>query len=472
LEKQHGRRVMSEVTYEDVPPHQERLCACPRLKNPVAFEATPHCGLATTVGTPSLGAGEIVRVLRKSRKLVPMPKTKAKESKEQWASFLRVAKPVATGSSAGEVEGWVPELLPSGDRLLLEYTYENEFGFPQSWGWLSVLGSGVTAQSGPGLNLSVERKLEAGDLIEAFGKLAVGGLIFYRISESAWTCASPKGGKSLVDSVRREPHWFIYVCCDKDGATVRNKPTRLNALNTGNKVRHRQRIRTSELVTFSDGDSFILSEIPRGWVPTTKKGSSVQKMKIIQSLENFPVPDPVRRLSRSQQQLQQHGFAAPVPVNGHPMTPSGPGVGCFPAPPTNGMQNGRDPGVQHFTTAHSGPTSMSPLSPPVPSGGDFGLGSSGGGRGPPATVPGAVNNMLQIPQPAAAGGHFGSTGAEPPRDGRSFAPCAGPDTSDFGLPPCSLDPRSSFVAISSGTAGGVAPPGAAQPRSTGGDFGL
>merc|ERR1711990_215123 len=93
----------------------------------------------------------------------------------------------------------------------------------------------VTAYQVPGLPPAgadvKSRKLTNGDFLMVADVLTSKGLRFWKLSEdSMWVCEKPSSSKTAhAELVTLEPHWFTYLCADRDGADLRDTPTRVKS---------------------------------------------------------------------------------------------------------------------------------------------------------------------------------------------------------------------------------------------------
>lgn len=133
----------------------------------------------------------------------------------------------------------------------------------------------------------VSKKLVTGEFMQVTEACIVKALKFYKAIDGYWICEKPKGAKQpFVELVSLERYSWAYVCNDKDGATLRDTPTRVKSHKEGTKLKHQDRVHSIEKVTFpSSGDTFIHLAAPRwGWVPVTKVNGK-EKMQALEEVE-------------------------------------------------------------------------------------------------------------------------------------------------------------------------------------------
>jgi len=174
-----------------------------------------------------------------------------------------------------DIEGWIPEFEsePAGNRMLVDYTFE-----PAKNVWISIVTKAkdlLFLWPTPGFCGAnhAKGKLASGDIFPVEELCHIGDTTFFRVPEGGWVCDKTDKNQKLCDVVEREDHWWQYTCIDKDGTAIRAAPTRAQNMNIGKNLKHRQRVCTSEIVKFSDGDTFLHIDPPNdGWVPMTKLG--------------------------------------------------------------------------------------------------------------------------------------------------------------------------------------------------------
>jgi len=262
-----------------------------QLQNPVAMQPTPYTPAPVKKSMASrmhigkkgaaqvlVGPGALVSFLQKATAIYPWP---TDQNQEAERSFVKVR--TADGN-----EGWIAEYSHTGERMLHAFETQPFRAF------ISVLegAKNVSAYAAPTLDKGSSnrndciKRLQPGELIEVDTVFYSAGINFYRMATGGgWVSESDHNMKKMVEAVTREPHWYTYVCNDKDGGIVRSQPTRSKTMNTSSKLSYRQRVIASEKVTFASGDAFIYLENQRGWMPIMKKDYTLVKMQVIQ-----PVP--------------------------------------------------------------------------------------------------------------------------------------------------------------------------------------
>lgn len=418
-----NRRRCSEVVYEELPDYQRdrQLMVAPSLGHPLELRHQPYVASGATQNV--LIPGQEVRIRQRANVIVQAKGGKGEISR----IFLKVY-------TEGNVEGWIPELLtiPNGRSSLVDAQFEALD--PNSPAWISVVEkSGAPVYPYPGRSpVDKGQKIGVGDICPVLELCTVDNLRFYRLADGGWICETAPNNSRAFEIVTREEHWWQYSTIDKDGAAIRHAPTRSHAMDTGKKLKHRQRVVTSEIVKFPNGDSFVHVEPPNdGWVPVMKVGGD-PKMKPL---------SPVNPQQRSHGKggkppLGHSSFQHPGPKGGGKGKPPGPMPGGPPmsapgfapgpgygAPPPGYGGQPQGPGPMPFGATSSAPAGafagMRPR-PPVP-GGDFGVGSAGScspgdfaARGSVPASPGGfgISNPQagQPPnsQPQAKGNHRGS----------------------------------------------------------------
>jgi len=325
-----SRRHVSEVNNEGSASKGQKLIVDPRLDKKVKLAPAPLT-FGSVSGAPELSAGTVVTVIRKVQVLVPSPTDR---KKEMWARFYKVEDDKQT-------EGWLGELrmhcgFKGSDQaqpVLCEFQAGGFQGPNQGKPcWVSVQSkSSVPLLQGPSRFLTSGRTLSCGDFVEALEELRASGQSYYRLAGGFWVAREDSSGKVACDLLARESHKWIYVCNDKDGAQIRETPTRSNAKNCGKRIKYRQRVNISEKVTTSSGEIFLkMADEKKGWIPATKLNSSVVKMAPFQPLEQSRPPN--TGCSKPCQPCQPYGAA-----NGAAAGPNGYGgaYGAY-APPQSG----------------------------------------------------------------------------------------------------------------------------------------
>ncbi|CAK9089603.1 unnamed protein product [Durusdinium trenchii] len=310
LMEKSSKRHVSEVNTEGVqdPNMKQKLIVDPRLEKPVMLSPAPMT-FAAVAGAPQLLAGMVVSILRKVQVLLPSPTDRKKET---WARYYKV-------EDERKIEGWLGELRMhcgikgsnQGEPVLCEF--QAGFHDPRHRGrpcWVSVVSkSSVQLLQGPGRNRNLGKTLSCGDFLEAMEQLQAAGQTYYRLADG-WVARDDPSGKIACDLVVRELHQWVYVCNDKDGAQIRETPTRSNTKNKGKRLKYRQRVSISERVTTSANDVFLkLADDKKGWVPATKLNSNVVKMAPLQPLQPM---EPQRPMAGCLQGVQGCGAC------GHP----------------------------------------------------------------------------------------------------------------------------------------------------------
>eukprot|EP00435_Cladocopium_sp_Y103_P067056 s965_g29.t1 len=419
-----SRRHVSEVNDEGSQCKGQKLIVDPRLDKKVKLAPAPLT-FGSVAGAPELVAGMVVTVLRKVQVLAASPTDK---KKEMWARYYKV-------EDERKIEGWLGELRmhcgfkgsDQGQPVLCEFK-AGGFHNPNQQGrpcWVSVQSkSSVALLQGPSRFRTAGKNLICGDFVEAVEEVVASGQTFYRLVDGHWVAREDSSGKVACDLLVRESHKWIYVCNDKDGAQIRETPTRSNAKNRGKRLKYRQRVNISEKVTTSANEVFLkLADEKKGWVPATKLNSSVVKMAPLQPLEQKTRP-PMGAPGGG----QPYGPGCGAAVNGYANTngyggygaappqqsyaPSGFG-GCDPSYSNGyGAQSYMSPGCGGYGCGGCAGYGASGAS----MGGDFGIGAAAPVAGPLAAPPLAAP-PLAAPQ---AGGDFG-IGAPPPAGGFGMA---------------------------------------------------
>jgi hypothetical protein len=92
--------------------------------------------------------------------------------------------------------------------------------------------------------------------------------------------------KPVVELAFKEAHNWVYVCNDKDGAVLRDTPTRVTSRKAGQKIKQKQRVVVSERAQLASGDVFLHAISPMdGWIPAWKKDHSERKMQQLNEVE-------------------------------------------------------------------------------------------------------------------------------------------------------------------------------------------
>eukprot|EP00930_Biecheleria_cincta_P028930 TRINITY_DN20133_c0_g1_i2.p1 TRINITY_DN20133_c0_g1~~TRINITY_DN20133_c0_g1_i2.p1 ORF type:complete len:1123 (-),score=191.55 TRINITY_DN20133_c0_g1_i2:15-3383(-) len=284
------RRHMSAMNEDQKVGKGKELILDPHMDKPVNLLPGPFA-FASVVGGPQLLAGTRLEVLRQV--LVLMPVSSALEpGKETWMRYFKVA-------DDSEQEGWLPEMKShyglkskgSGteDRLLMDFKcgFVGENFKGKASCWISVLAKeGVPLLHAPARARTTGRKLQPGDLVEVMDQIVVSGTMgFFRLPDGTYVPREDtSGSKVACDLLVRQKHKWIYVCNDKDGAQVRETPTRHKNKDTKKRLKHRERAIVTEMVEFSGGDSFLKLEGKKGWVPMTKIRGGV-KMAPLRAME-------------------------------------------------------------------------------------------------------------------------------------------------------------------------------------------
>jgi len=410
-----NRRRCSEVHREEVPANQRQklFMVKPNLGYNLEYRPTPVAGHGAALDGLLPGSTVWIR----ERCCVTSQRKGAKE-KEDARIFLRIQGEdvgfVSEGSvgKKNNVEGWLPELMNNGQPSLLEPCYEHLQANPSSPCWISVTAaSGTPIFPCPG-RVHSGKKVGVGDICPIVASCTTDGARFYyKLADGGWVADGDAKNKKQFELVTREEHWWQYSCVDKDGAAIRHAPTRSHKMDTGKKLKHRQRVISSEIVKFPSGDSFIHVEPPtNGWVPVLKVGGDA-KMKPLSPID--PKMRPGNKVPAGAT-LGPKSFAPPGPQMRPPQPPMS-GAPGFGAPPGSGY--GAPPGSGYGAPPGSG-YGMPPQGPPP----------YAGMRPPhPGPVPGnafAVGAMQGPPM-----GQFGA-----PQGGYGMSgPQAGYQNTDFGI---------------------------------------
>jgi len=287
-----SRRHFSEVNDDPQLVKGTQLIVDPWLEKPAKMLPAPLTFKAVT-GGPELLAGTRVEIRRKVMVLLPPVSGKGAES---WTCFYKVV-------DDKKKEGWMPEMRyhagleaargHESQKLLQDFKAGFTEAFRGKSCWLSCTHrDGAPLLVAPGTSRQSSRRLKAGDLVEAVEQIEAAELIFFRLSDGSWICNRDERGKVMCELVEREKHRWVYVCNDKDGAQVREAPTRHTNKNTSKRLKHRERAIVTEKVTFPDGDVFLKLEQKKGWVPATKLKGAV-KMAPLKELEPEAPKGPV-----------------------------------------------------------------------------------------------------------------------------------------------------------------------------------
>ncbi|CAK0880223.1 unnamed protein product, partial [Prorocentrum cordatum] len=393
-ERSHQTLQLSEVFEEELPHRDDGLpfVIQPSRKFPVALQpyvflpagAQEKSNQGISFGSVDVHAGAIVKVLTKARVLMPVPKS----TSEEWMQFLRIM------DEAGH-EGWIRYHSPSKEENVVTCQIAST-GSDTAQSWVSVLPrkEPLPIYGLPGRSNVSAQILHSGEMAEVKQKLSTGDLNFFQLAKGGWICETDEKGKQALDVLEREPHEWIYVCQDKDGAAIKKHPTRCKQSGTGQYLKHRARGMVSEKITFTNGDVFLKLKPPshEGWIPLAKKDGQ-PKMKALQALApkaggaQAPQMGPPMQPMRPQPQVMV--FSAP-PCS---MGPAGGMMG--PAGGMMGPMGGAAPGGM-----------LGPSTGP-PAGGmgmQSGMGMGGMGMGPPAGYPGMGMGMgMGAQQPMAPG---------------------------------------------------------------------
>jgi len=272
-----NRRRCSQIQYEDIPDRyrQQKMMVFPRAGAPVPMRPIPCVKSGPTEA--SALPGSLVMANSKATLICQDPKSC---SKDQSRSFLKVRP------ESGP-EGWIPEFSTAGSFMLQTFKMEAVSG------WLAVINkNGVSMWCAPGFagpNFMYSReKIGSGDIFPMEEQCTVDGLTFCRLPDGGWVCTVDERNTSSLLMVQREEHWWQYSCIDKEGTAIRTAPTRMIKMNTGNRLKNRQRFVASEMVRYPDGDAFLHLEPPLdGWVPMTKLGGG-KKMTPLNRMERSP----------------------------------------------------------------------------------------------------------------------------------------------------------------------------------------
>lgn len=268
-----NRRRMSEVVYDPVPVDQQvkQFILNPELKRGLFLVPTPHIPSEKDISQfPQVFAGSTVRIRRKAWVTIQSPGDRAKD---QPTLFMEIV------DDNGH-KGWVPE---TEERNLVEFCPEP---VQPPYNWISVKPNmQALAYPAPHFHVSADAEcmFAAGELLEVMEVFVVKDLHFFKLAiNGCWICEKPSNAKAaVVEPVTLEPHLWAYICKDKEGAALRNAPTRAKNQKQATKLQNRQRVWATDIATFPDGDAFVhLSPPNHGWVPLTKK-SGVEKMQAL-----------------------------------------------------------------------------------------------------------------------------------------------------------------------------------------------
>eukprot|EP00427_Karlodinium_veneficum_P014576 CAMPEP_0169070926 /NCGR_PEP_ID=MMETSP1015-20121227/5384_1 /TAXON_ID=342587 /ORGANISM="Karlodinium micrum, Strain CCMP2283" /LENGTH=872 /DNA_ID=CAMNT_0009129973 /DNA_START=86 /DNA_END=2704 /DNA_ORIENTATION=+ len=272
-----NRRRMSEVIYESILPDRRTFIVRPQLKSSLPLALTPIIPLASSSkNLQQVVPGMLVQKRRSATVILQAPNDKYKDLP---SVFIEVFDP------SGNV-GWIPERTSTGEQVLVEP--EREL-LPPPLNWITVLNTtNAKSTTCPGSPVASWQRLPAGEFLEVSEVLTVGGQRYFKMAaEDAWVCEAPleENGKRVVELVTVEQHWWAYVCDDKTGAAIRLTPTRVKSTKTGQLLKHRQRVVSTDIAIMQSGEEYIHLGPPfAGWVPTTKV-SGTPKMQALN-----PVP--------------------------------------------------------------------------------------------------------------------------------------------------------------------------------------
>lgn len=415
-----NRRRCSEVISEEIRSQPGKaFMVKPSLGRDLDCRPTPVTGTGAAVNGLPPGS---TAVIRERVSVISQRGSKGEEPRIFFKVYCEDRK----------AEGWIPEYDLHGQPSLVDFEIE-KFN-PESPVWISVTASqGTPIFPYPGWVDSIAKKgqrVGVGDIAPTVELCtSTDHLRFYRLADGGWITDTDPKNKRQMEQVTREEHWWQYCCVDKEGAAIRNAPTRSHAMNTGKKLKHRQRTVCSEIVKFPSGDSFIHIEAPNdGWVPVVKIGGDV-KMK------------PLSPIDPKSRQGQKGGMKGPClgPTSFGPPGSKGPKGPPMKGPPMKGppMPMGKGPKGPPMPMGKGPPSYGAPPGPGygAPPGPGYGKGPQGpppsyGGKGPAsAPVSGGAFGIGA----AAQGPPMGQAGYGAPQGQYGMGPPAGHRGSDFGI---------------------------------------
>mmetsp|Transcript_78069 Transcript_78069/g.123177 ORF Transcript_78069/g.123177 Transcript_78069/m.123177 type:complete len:607 (+) Transcript_78069:44-1864(+) len=315
-----NRLRMSEVAYSEVPAdlNDTSFILAPKADALISLEETPIAASSSksrassavpSIPSPSRTSfidfrGEMSRAratVRKSRFSTTFGPVKTEAEAPQNAvppgtsirisNIASVALPSDKGKEAQQnfyhvhcddgKEGWLLDCMVIPCRT-------EELDKSSASRWISVTASStVPVCATPSRRRDTVRSLQPGDFVEVEARCFADDLVFFKLAlDGCWICEMGIANKPVVELAFKEAHNWVYVCNDKDGAVLRDTPTRVTSRKAGQKIKQKQRVVVSERAQLASGDVFLHAISPMdGWIPAWKKDHSERKMQQLNEVE-------------------------------------------------------------------------------------------------------------------------------------------------------------------------------------------
>lgn len=305
-----NRLRMSEVTYSEAPAdlRETSFILDPKAESMISIEETPITDISNAAKRRSPSAVTPSAASRKSfidfrgevsRRTSSMITTASVSPKNavppgMELTVLQIASVSLPSEKTKEIktnfyqvrcdggrEGWLLDSMVRPCRMeVIDKSSASK--------WISVIAaSPVPVCATPSRRRDAIRCLQPGDFVEVEARCFADDLVFFQLAlDRCWICEMGSSNKPVVELAFKDVHNWVYECTDKDGAVLRDAPTRVTSRKAGQKIKLKQRIVVSERAQLASGDVFLHIVSPTdGWIPAWKLDGSEKKVQQINEVE-------------------------------------------------------------------------------------------------------------------------------------------------------------------------------------------